>query len=161
VTLRITDSLCLLKHKKKVIAGIDVSDMYINGIFDLGQFFQRLENEAGILNISQLKVAPSKKIFDTISMESFKIMGNKKLQSLRVALLNAVTLLSNNDKEKQALLFTFREDAIKGDHIDHIDLSKDKKEFLLEKYDPRYNELYKKMPKIQNNQTYKNTIDYY
>jgi len=72
VTLRITDSLCLLKHKKKVIAGIDVSDMYINGIFELGQFFQRLENEAGILNISQLKVAPSKKIFDTISMECLK-----------------------------------------------------------------------------------------
>jgi len=37
------DSLCLLKHGEKVIAGIDVSDMNTNGILDLGQFFQRLE----------------------------------------------------------------------------------------------------------------------
>jgi len=43
VTLRIMDSLCLLKHGEKVIAGIDVSDMNTNGILDLGQFFQRLE----------------------------------------------------------------------------------------------------------------------
>jgi len=74
--------------------------MYTNGIFDLGQFFQRLEKEAGILNISKLKVAPSEKIFDTISNESFKLMGNKILQSLRVALLKPVTLLSINAKEK-------------------------------------------------------------
>jgi len=59
-------------------------------------------------------VAPSEKIFDTTSMESFKIMGNKKLQSLRVALLKPVTLLSNNDKKKEALLFTFHDDPIQG-----------------------------------------------
>jgi len=100
VTLRVTDSLCLLKHEKKVLARIDVNDMYTNGILDIGQFFQRLEKEAGILNISKLKVAPSEKIFDTISNESFKLMGNKILQSLRVALLKPVTLLSINAKEK-------------------------------------------------------------
>jgi len=74
VTLRIIDSLCLLKHIKTVIARIDASDMYTNGILDLGQFFRRLEKEAGILNISQLRVAPSENIFDTILMESFKIL---------------------------------------------------------------------------------------
>jgi len=81
--------------------------MYANEIFDLGPFFQRLEKEAGILIISQHKVTLSEKIFDTISMESFKIMDNKKLQFLRVALFKPVTLLSNNDKEKESLLFTF------------------------------------------------------
>jgi len=75
VTLRITDSLCLLRHGKKVIARIDVSDMYTNRILDLGQLYQRLKKEAGILNISQMKVAPSEKIFDTNSMESFKIFN--------------------------------------------------------------------------------------
>jgi len=45
-------------------------------------------------------VAPSEKILDTILIESFEINGNKILQSLKVALLKPVTLLSNNDKEK-------------------------------------------------------------
>jgi len=40
VTLRITDSTCLLKHGKTVVARINVSDLYSNGILDLGQFFQ-------------------------------------------------------------------------------------------------------------------------
>jgi len=43
VTLPITDSLFLLKHGKKVMARIDVSDMYTNEILGLGQFFQRIE----------------------------------------------------------------------------------------------------------------------
>jgi len=49
--------------------------MYTNRILDLGQLYQRLKKEAGILNISQMKVAPSEKIFDTNSMESFKIFN--------------------------------------------------------------------------------------
>jgi len=56
-----------------------------------------------------------KKIFDTISIEPFKIMGNKILQSLRVALLKPVTLLSN-DEEIEELLFTFHDDSIQGGH---------------------------------------------
>jgi len=71
-TLRITDSLCLPKHGKKVIAIIDVGDMYTNGILLLCQFFQKLEKEAGILNISKLKIAPSEKIFDNLSMNLSK-----------------------------------------------------------------------------------------
>jgi len=61
VTLRITESICLLKRGNKVIARIDVDDLYTNGIFNLGQFFHRLEMQAVILKISQLKLAPSKK----------------------------------------------------------------------------------------------------
>ncbi len=67
MNLRITDSLFLLKHGKKVRVRIDGSDLYTNGVVGLGQFFQRLKKE-GILNISQLKVVPREKIFDTISI---------------------------------------------------------------------------------------------
>jgi len=50
--------LCLFKHGRKITARYDVSDLYTNRILDLGQFFQRLEMQAGINKISQLKMAP-------------------------------------------------------------------------------------------------------
>ena len=61
--------------------------VYTNEILDLGQFFQRLEKEAGISKINQLKVTPSEKIFESVSIDSFKNMGSKIFKSLRVALL--------------------------------------------------------------------------
>jgi len=48
----------------------DVSDLYTNGVFDLGQFFQRLEIQAGIHKISHLKVAPWENIFDQVSIDN-------------------------------------------------------------------------------------------
>lgn len=78
-----------------------------------GQFFQRLEKEASICNISKLILVPGETIFDTIFIESFKIMVNNMLQSLRVALLKPVTLL-NNKKDKEAIPFTFHDDPILG-----------------------------------------------
>jgi len=85
VTLHIKNMLCFFKHGKKIIARYDVSDLYTNGILDLGHFFQRLEMQAGINEISQLKVAPSENIFEHVSIDNLKIMGNKILNSLRVA----------------------------------------------------------------------------
>jgi len=55
-----------------VIPRFDVSGLYSNGTLDLGQFFQGLQKEAGILKISQLKLAPSKKTLQVISIESIK-----------------------------------------------------------------------------------------
>jgi len=43
----------------------------------LDQFFQRLEKAAGISRISQLKMAPSEKIINIISIDILKDMGNK------------------------------------------------------------------------------------
>jgi len=48
VTLHVKDMLCLFKHGRKITARYDVSDLYTNGILDLGQFFKRLEMQAGI-----------------------------------------------------------------------------------------------------------------
>jgi len=115
VTLRITESTCLLKRGNKVIARIDVDDLYTNRILDLGQFFQRLDMQAGMLKISQLKLAPSEKIIESISIDSFKHMGNKKLKSLRVALLQPVTIIQN-EKEIQSMMSTFSDDPIQGGH---------------------------------------------
>jgi len=58
VTLHVKHMLCLFKHGRKITARYDVSDLYTNGILDLGQFFQRLEMKAGINKISQLKMVP-------------------------------------------------------------------------------------------------------
>jgi len=61
-----------------------VDDLYTNGIFDLDQFFQGLERMAGIKKFCQLKMAPSEKIFEIISINTriFKNMGNKTLMNV-------------------------------------------------------------------------------
>jgi len=76
-----------------VIPRFDVSGLYSNGTLDLGQFFQGLQKEAGILKISQLKLAPSKKTLQVISIESIKNIANIILNTLRVALLKPVTII--------------------------------------------------------------------
>jgi len=60
-------------------------------------------------------VAPWDNIFENISIDKFKKMGNKILKSLRVALLNPVTLITINI-EKEAILFTLHEEPIQGGH---------------------------------------------
>jgi len=43
--------------------------LYTNGTLGLGQFFQRLELQAGKQKINQLKVAPGDNIFENISID--------------------------------------------------------------------------------------------
>jgi len=61
------------KHGKQITARYNVSDLFTNGIHDLGQFFQRLEMQASICKISQLKVEKGKK-----SSSQFQLMILKK-----------------------------------------------------------------------------------
>jgi len=63
---------CFFKHGKQITAKYNVSDLFTNGILDLGQFFQRLEMQAGIYKISQLKVAPWENIFEQVSIDDLK-----------------------------------------------------------------------------------------
>jgi len=60
-------------------------------------------------------VAPWEKIFEQISIDDFKKIGKKSLKSLRVALLNPVTVIYN-DKEKEAMHSTFHNDPVQKGH---------------------------------------------
>lgn len=60
-------------------------------------------------------MAPSGKIFELISTETFKNMGNEFLKQIRVALVNPVTTISD-DIEKEAILSTFHNYPIQGGH---------------------------------------------
>jgi len=60
VTLHVKDMLCLFKRGRKLTARYDVSDLYTNRILDLDEFFQRLEMQAGINKINQLKMRSGK-----------------------------------------------------------------------------------------------------
>jgi len=104
VTLHEKDMLCLFKHVRKITARYEASDLYTNGILDLGQFFQRLEMQAGINKISQLKMAPWENIFEHLSINNFKQMGDKTLNTLTVALLNPVALVEKKTIKKQYCL---------------------------------------------------------
>jgi len=61
VTLHVNNNLCLFKHGKKIAARYDLSELYT---LDLGQFFQRLEKQAGINKICKLKITPWGNIFE-------------------------------------------------------------------------------------------------
>jgi len=56
-------------------------------------------------------MAPWENIFKKVSIDNFKIMGNKILKALRVALLNPVTTLTNV-KEKEGILSTLQDDPV-------------------------------------------------
>jgi len=79
--------MCLLKHGKKITARYDVSDLYTKGTTDLGQFFQRIEKQAGIHKVSQLKV----KISSQVKSEDFVIFTGRSSTSQ-----NLVTSLSRD-----------------------------------------------------------------
>jgi len=85
VTLRVNNKR-LFKHGKKTTARYDVSDI---------QFFQGLGKQAGINKIFKLKVAPWGNIFEQVSIDNLKNMGNKIMKSLRVALLKPETVNKN------------------------------------------------------------------
>jgi len=76
VTLHVNNMTCFFKHGKQITARYNVSDLFTNGILDLGQFFQRLEMQAVIYKISQLKVAPWENIFEQVSKDDFKKIAN-------------------------------------------------------------------------------------
>jgi len=91
-------------------------------------------------------------------------MGNKILQSVRVALLMPVILLSNNDKEKEALLFTFHDDPIQGGHTGIArTLAKIKRHYYWKNMTRLKTSYIRKLPKCQKSKTTKkkNTNDYF
>ena len=92
---------CYTKKGKSILASIKMNDTFTSEKFDLGQFFSRLEKVAGSLNISKLQVVPSE-IFEFISINDFKDMGNKILKKVKIALLNKVTVIEK--KNAKAIL---------------------------------------------------------
>jgi len=103
VNLHVNNITCFFKHGKQITARYNVSDLFTNGILNIGQFFQRLKMQAGIYKISQLKVAPWENIFEQVSIDDFK------------KILNPVTVIYN-DKEKEAILSTFHNGPVQGGH---------------------------------------------
>jgi len=75
VTLHVNNMTCFFKHGKQITTRYNVSDLFTNGILDLGQFFQGLEMQASIYKISQLKVAPWENIFEQVSIDDLKKNG--------------------------------------------------------------------------------------
>lgn len=115
--LLLSTSDCFIKHGKRTLANFKVNDLYINEKFDLGQFFQRLEKEAGRQGIKTLRMSPKEKIFEIMITSEFKKMGNKYLKHIRIALLPQVTIINGqNKKEIENLLEKYHNDPITGGH---------------------------------------------
>jgi len=60
-------------------------------------------------------MAPWENIFEHVAIDNFKQMGNKILNTLRVALLNPASLIKKQDV-KEAILLKFYDDPIQGGH---------------------------------------------
>lgn len=115
--LKISPLKCYIKRGKSIIAYIQINDLFNNGKLDLGKFLPRLEEVACKQGIDNLQVAPSEKIFEFISINEFKNMGNKKLINIKVALLNEVTHIDYKDaKTIQNIISKYHDDPIEGGH---------------------------------------------
>ena len=79
-------------------------------------------------------MAPSEKIFESVSIDYFKNMGNKVLKYLRVALLQSVIQIKD-DKEIQQIMSTHHDDPIQGGHGGITRTLAKIKTLLLEKHD--------------------------
>ena len=113
--LRIIPAKCYIKRGKSILVYIQMNDLFINGKLDLGQFFPRLEEVANKHNIKKIQVAPSEKIFEFVSINEFKEMGNKLLKNLEVALLNQVTHIKNANKINE-IMKQYHDDPTEGGH---------------------------------------------
>ena len=80
----------LYKEGKSVLANININDIFIKEKIIPGQFFSRLEKVPSKLNVDELQVAPSERIFEFILMGEFKDMGNKVLNKIKTPLLNKI-----------------------------------------------------------------------
>jgi len=100
-------------------------------------------------------VAPWENIFELVSIDNFKIMGNNILKSLRVALLNPVNVIKIN-KEKEAILSTFHDDPIQGGHTGITKtLAKVQRHYYWKNMSKDIKEYIKKCPKCQKSKTTK------
>lgn len=68
VNLKFNNLKCLFKHGKRIISQFSVNDFYSKRKFDLGQFFSKLNSEAGLQNIVNIKLSPSEQIFEFVSL---------------------------------------------------------------------------------------------
>jgi len=83
-------------------------------------------------------MAPWENIFEHVSIDNFKQMGNKILNTLRVAILNPVTLIEKQD-EKEAILSKFHDDPNTWRSYWHYkNLGQGQKILFLERSDSRY-----------------------
>lgn len=134
--IKFNSATCSCKHGRKIIGKFGVSDIYANGILDLGQFFQRFETQAGALKTSLFKISPSEKIFESVSPNEFKTKGNKILKIIRVALLQKATIMDkNHTSEIKEIMTKYYNDPIEGGHM-YSD--ENKKIFLLATNDKSY-----------------------
>jgi len=77
--LYVNNKICYFKHGKQITARHDVRDLYTNGILGESQFFYRLEMQASIHQINQLKVAPWENIFKQVLIANFLANGQQNI----------------------------------------------------------------------------------
>ena len=65
--------------------------------------------------LNKIQIAPSELIFEFVTINLFKEMGNKILENLTVALLPKVTKLTKG-KEIENVLKKYHDDPIEGGH---------------------------------------------
>ena len=113
--LNLSSDHCFIKHGKEIIDKMMINEMFVKGKFDFGQFFPKLEIMANKHKVKHLVMAPNEKIFEFISINEFKNMGNNILINLRVGLLPKVTKLTKRT-DINNVLQKYHDDPIQGGH---------------------------------------------
>lgn len=117
VLIKIDKHKCLLKRGKTIVSRFDVDDLYSNETFDLNQFFQRLISKAGMHKITKMRISPSEQMFQFVSLNEFKIKGNRVLEKVELAILQKVIIIDKNDEAQiKEILTKFHDDPIEGGH---------------------------------------------
>lgn len=106
---------CYLIKGKLTLDKISLVEFFVNGKFDLDQFFPRLEEVADKNKVDKLQLHLHDEIFNTIRVNAFKNIANKILRKLEIYLGPRLKIISDDD-QKHDLLVKYHDDPLIGGH---------------------------------------------
>lgn len=105
--------MMLVKNKKKLI-NINITPNDFSEL-SLRKIFSMLEAQAEIQGFERIHIHNNDILFNYITAENFKVMGNEILNKLTILLTNPVMHIKD-EKDKLAILNKFHDDPLHGGH---------------------------------------------
>ena len=113
--LRARDPYCVVVFKKQTLINLALSKYRKNGSFDVTQILQAVECMAKNNDITNVQMSQDDDLFALCNVKCFKILANKVLKNLRIALTPSVTYLTDKDLISN-LLQKYHDDPMHGGH---------------------------------------------
>lgn len=104
------------RFKNKIIFGVDPIEYIANGDISLERLLSRLDKLASENKINKVKWPANDKIFERVTVGTFKQACNKVLKTLTISIISPAKIITNKN-EKIELIKQNHDNPIQGGHI--------------------------------------------